>query len=267
MRSCRTQITFPEIEGRRSATTTSRRAWASPTTCSATARRRSSSTSGKYLEAAVNGNGNYSALLPDARASTSTQTRTWTDANGNFTPDCDLLSGAAQDLRASRRRLLRRLGQPELRQGVDASGNPIYSLRYAEKILQGLGRAAVRLADRRHAAAGDPAARVDRSRLHAPLAAELHGHRQPGTSRPADFDHVQRRRAVRSAPARRRRLHGHRALQRQAGQVLGAAEQPAHLRARLRRRSRRSTTASTSTSTRGCGTACSCRPAPAPDSA
>jgi hypothetical protein len=27
-----------------------------------------------------------------------TATRTWTDANGNFVPDCGLLSNAAQDL-------------------------------------------------------------------------------------------------------------------------------------------------------------------------
>ncbi len=44
---------------------------------------------GRYLEAAVNGNGNYSALLPASRVPT-TVTRTWTDRNNNFVPDCDL---------------------------------------------------------------------------------------------------------------------------------------------------------------------------------
>ncbi len=55
---------------------------------------------GRYLEAAVNGNGNYSELRPVSRIATSV-TRTWTDANQNFTPDCDLMVGTAQDLRAS----------------------------------------------------------------------------------------------------------------------------------------------------------------------
>jgi hypothetical protein len=55
---------------------------------------------GRYMEAAVNANGNYSALLPASRVPTSI-TRTWTDANGNFHPDCNLLLPNAQDLRTS----------------------------------------------------------------------------------------------------------------------------------------------------------------------
>src|SRR5688572_5470605 len=55
---------------------------------------------GRYLEAAVNGNGNYSELRPISRISNSV-TRTWTDANRNFTPDCNLMIGVAQDLRSS----------------------------------------------------------------------------------------------------------------------------------------------------------------------
>ena len=54
---------------------------------------------GRYLEAAQNG-GLFVASRPTSRVST-TATRTWTDANGNWTPDCDLLSNAAQDLRSS----------------------------------------------------------------------------------------------------------------------------------------------------------------------
>ena len=54
---------------------------------------------GRYLEAAVNGNGNYSALLPASRVPVSV-TRTWTDANRNFVPDCVLENPLAQDLRA-----------------------------------------------------------------------------------------------------------------------------------------------------------------------
>jgi hypothetical protein len=46
---------------------------------------------GRYLEAAVNANGNYSQLLPQSRVP-QTVTRTWNDRNGNFVPDCDLLN-------------------------------------------------------------------------------------------------------------------------------------------------------------------------------
>jgi hypothetical protein len=53
---------------------------------------------GRYLEAAQNG-GLFVASRPTSRVST-TATRTWTDANSNWTPDCDLLSNASQDLRA-----------------------------------------------------------------------------------------------------------------------------------------------------------------------
>jgi hypothetical protein len=93
---------------------------------------------GKYLEAAVNGNGNYSALLPSARIDL-TQTRTWTDANGNYVPDCDLLSGAAQDLRATGGDFCAAWANPNFGKAVDANGNPIYSLSYAEKTLKGWG--------------------------------------------------------------------------------------------------------------------------------
>jgi len=54
---------------------------------------------GRYLEAAQNG-GLFVALNPTGRLSTTT-TRSWTDANGNFRADCDLLNAATQDLRAS----------------------------------------------------------------------------------------------------------------------------------------------------------------------
>ncbi len=54
---------------------------------------------GRYLEAAQNG-GLFIALNPTGRLSTTT-TRTWTDANLNYVADCNLLSPAAQDLRAT----------------------------------------------------------------------------------------------------------------------------------------------------------------------
>ena len=50
---------------------------------------------GRYLEAAQNG-GLFIASRPTSRIST-TASRTWTDSNGNFQPDCDLLNNAAQN--------------------------------------------------------------------------------------------------------------------------------------------------------------------------
>jgi len=84
---------------------------------------------GRYLEAAVNGNGNYSALQPSNRVPTSV-TRSWTDANGNFTPDCDLLNGEAQDLRS-------RGGDSCGRWSNLNFGKNVYSLSYDEAILKG----------------------------------------------------------------------------------------------------------------------------------
>jgi hypothetical protein len=49
---------------------------------------------GKYLEPASNLNGNYSISNPIARIATTT-TRTWTDPNGDFVPQCDLVDRAA----------------------------------------------------------------------------------------------------------------------------------------------------------------------------
>ena len=54
---------------------------------------------GKYLDPARAG-GTYSGPNPLSRIST-TVTRTWTDANRDYVPNCDLLNPAAQDLRTS----------------------------------------------------------------------------------------------------------------------------------------------------------------------
>jgi hypothetical protein len=84
---------------------------------------------GRYLEAAVNNNGNYSELSPFNRVPTSV-TRTWTDANGNYRPDCDLMSGLAQDLRGS--------GSDFCGQWNNLNfGKNVYSLSYDEQILKG----------------------------------------------------------------------------------------------------------------------------------
>ena len=62
---------------------------------------------GKYLEG-VGMSGTYANTNPTLRLPQTTGvfgtagvTRAWIDANNNFAPDCDLLNGAAQDLRAS----------------------------------------------------------------------------------------------------------------------------------------------------------------------
>jgi hypothetical protein len=52
---------------------------------------------GKYLDPASN-NANYTGPDPTARLVTAA-TRTWTDANGNYVPDCDLTNQLAQDRR------------------------------------------------------------------------------------------------------------------------------------------------------------------------
>ena len=77
---------------------------------------------GRYLEGA-GVSGNYANTNPTLRMPQTTTafgtagvTRAWIDANRNFVPDCDLLNPAAQDLRAERRRSLRRDVEHELRQ-------------------------------------------------------------------------------------------------------------------------------------------------------
>jgi hypothetical protein len=84
---------------------------------------------GRYLEAAVAGNGNYSALLPIGRIS-STATRTWTDSNSNFTPDCVLENPLAQNNIAT--------GGDFCGQISDLNfGKTINTLSYDPQILQG----------------------------------------------------------------------------------------------------------------------------------
>ena len=130
---------------------------------------------------------------------------------------------------------------------------------------QGLGRPAVRLADRRDGAAGDPAARLAGSRLHTAMAADLHRHRQPGTlARPTSIRSASSRRSIRGCPAaaatRLRSLQRGSRRSPRAGRTTCARTRPTTVR------SCRSTTASTSTSMRACATACRSRRAPAPDS-
>ena len=94
---------------------------------------------GKYLEAATNHN-TYSASNPTARmVGSSSQltapppvTRTWTDANGNFQPDCNLLDPVAQDLRGSGGDFCAALSNMNF-------GKPLFTNTYDPAILEGWG--------------------------------------------------------------------------------------------------------------------------------
>ena len=90
---------------------------------------------GKYLEGAgiqLNfANPNPTFRLPGTGLPR-TATRTWIDANNNFQPDCDLLSPAAQDLRASGRDLCGALSNARF-------GQPVFTNTYDEQLLHGWG--------------------------------------------------------------------------------------------------------------------------------
>jgi hypothetical protein len=79
---------------------------------------------GRYLEgvgtAGVYANANPTSRVPGGGGfAVGSVTRAWTDANGNFVPDCDLLNGGNQDLRAS---------------GGDICG-PISNSRFGQNVL------------------------------------------------------------------------------------------------------------------------------------
>jgi hypothetical protein len=85
---------------------------------------------GRYLEAAVNANGNYSGLVPANRIQL-TASRTWTDANGNFRPDCNLYDQNANDFRA--------VGGDFCGQGNLNFGKSVQQLFYDPAIMKGWG--------------------------------------------------------------------------------------------------------------------------------
>ena len=91
---------------------------------------------GKYLEAATNQN-TYFLTNPTARIAGSAAlgapppvTRSWTDANGNFVPDCDLLNPLQQDLRARGGDLCGQLSNLNF-------GKPVFSSSFDPAILEG----------------------------------------------------------------------------------------------------------------------------------
>jgi hypothetical protein len=85
---------------------------------------------GRYLEAAVNDNGNYSELLPVGRIPTSVN-RTWTDANNNFAIDCNLYDQNSNDFRSA--------GGDFCGQGDLNFGKSTPNLFYDPKIMKGWG--------------------------------------------------------------------------------------------------------------------------------
>jgi hypothetical protein len=93
---------------------------------------------GKYLEAATNQN-TYTLTNPTARIAGSpvlgappAVTRAWTDANGNYVPDCDLLNPAMQDLRATGGDMCGVLSNQNF-------GKPVFTGSFDEAILEGWG--------------------------------------------------------------------------------------------------------------------------------
>ena len=139
-------------------------------------------------------------------ASTFAQTanRAWTDANGNFTPDCDLLNPLAQDNRATGGDFCGALDNQNFfafRQTTRLWARPRPSI---PALLERLGRASLRLAVRRVGAAAAAAARVGRVRLQPPLVGQLHRHRQPRGRRRRTSTPTRSRRRRDPRPAERR---------------------------------------------------------------
>jgi hypothetical protein len=93
---------------------------------------------GKYLEAATNHN-TYTLTNPTARLAGSpvlgappAVTRAWTDSNGNYVPDCDLLNPASQNLAASGGDICGGLSNQNF-------GKPIFTGSFDPEILEGWG--------------------------------------------------------------------------------------------------------------------------------
>jgi hypothetical protein len=93
---------------------------------------------GKYLEAATNHN-TYSLSNPAARIAGSpvlgappAVTRPWTDSNGNYVPDCDLLNPLAQNLSASGGDVCGQLSNLNF-------GKPVFTGSFDPELLEGWG--------------------------------------------------------------------------------------------------------------------------------
>src|SRR5690606_13648810 len=87
---------------------------------------------GKYLVAADGSSITGGLLNPLSRVST-TANRTWTDVNGNFHPDCDLLEPQAQDLRSSGGDFCGLVSNLNF-------GRPVFNITYDPETLNGWGK-------------------------------------------------------------------------------------------------------------------------------
>ena len=186
------------------ATTTSRRASGSPTTSSATARRRSRSTSAGISRRPRP----TSSTAPTTRRRASSRAsgrgrraaRGWTDGNGNYAVDCDLLNPAAPEQPGHRRGPVRgrRRRRPEFRQRQPQHHD------HQSRDSRRLGSPSVRLAVRRLRAARAAAAAVGRGRLHPALVGELLRDRQRADDG-GGLRHLRHRHSAAREPAGRRR--------------------------------------------------------------
>ena len=136
---------------------------------------------GKYLEGASTGNPvvfyntNPVLRLPNTNPPFGPLgvQRTWTDANNNFRPDCNLQNPNLQDLRGSGGDLCGQITNL-------AFGTGTLTNSFDPDLHVGIRRAAVGLGAERVGAAAAHEARVDRGRLQPPLVRRLHRRGQPG---------------------------------------------------------------------------------------
>ena len=188
---------------------------------------------GKYVEAATS-DAIYSSNNPAARIVTRigsgpAAARGWTDGNGNYVVDCDLLNPAGQNNLATGgdQCARRRRRRPEFRQRQPEHHD--HQSGHSRR----LGRAAVRLAVRRLRAARAPAAAVGRGRLQPALVGKLLRDRQHADDRRGLRDLLHRHSPAREPAGRRQ--HGVVRRDHAGGERAGRAELHDE-RDRLRRR-------------------------------
>ena len=133
---------------------------------------------------------------PARRVSSATAgvTRTWTDANGNFQPDCDLLNPLANDRRSSGGDFCGQISNLSF-------GQKVLTDNYDPALLDRMGRPRLGLEPRRLRSAAASAADVGRGRLSPAVVQRVHGERQPvGASRPTTRRTASRRPRIRGCP-------------------------------------------------------------------